>query len=64
MTEAVAVFLLIGWIDGVQSGGVVNIEFTTEKACMETKALFQERHSIKRPEDRWAEDSWVECVKK
>lgn len=59
-----AVFLLIGWIDGDQSGGVVNIEFNSLESCERVKAMYQEMHKISKKEDRYSFDSWVECVKK
>jgi len=60
----IEVFVLIGWIDGHRSGGVVAQEFNSLATCESAKALYVEMHSIKPASDRWADDSWVECVKK
>ncbi len=62
----IEIFVLIGWIDAFKAGGVVNIEFTSESACLEAKELFEQRHSMKSIEDRdvFNDDDWVECVKK
>ena len=57
-------FILIGWIDGSYSGGVVNIEFETKESCLVAKSLFEERHDMSLVEDRFNDDSWVECVSK
>jgi hypothetical protein len=58
------VFVLIGWIDGHRSGGVVAQEFFSLQTCEAAKSLYIEMHSVKGKEDRWSDDSWVECVKK
>jgi hypothetical protein len=60
----IEVFLLVGWVDGFKSGGVVNIEFASEAACIEAKDLFQTRHDMKSVAERYDDDDWVECVKK
>lgn len=60
----IEVFVLIGWIDGYRSGGVVGQEFNSLAACEAAKALYVEMHEIKPANDRWDDDSWVDCVKK
>ncbi len=60
----IEVFVLIGWIDGYSSGGVVSQEFNSLAACEAAKTLYVEMHDIKAASDRWPDDSWVECVKK
>lgn len=60
----IEVFLLVGWIDGYRSGGVVSQEFNSLAACETAKTLFIEMHSIQPKENRYASDSWVDCVKK
>lgn len=57
-------FLLVGWIDGYRSGGVVSQEFNSLAACEAAKTLFIEMHAIQPKENRYASDSWVDCVKK
>jgi hypothetical protein len=61
------VFILIGWIDGNNSGGVLSQEFSSLERCEVAKTLFIQKNQIKvnTPiEDRYSDDSWVECVKK
>lgn len=60
----IEVFVLIGWIDGFKSGGVVGQEFISLATCEAAKSQYVEMHNIKENADRWADDSWVECVKK
>lgn len=59
----IEIFVLIGWIDGPNSGGVVNQEFLSIETCEAAKAKYVQMHEIS--ESRWDNDeSWVECVKK
>jgi hypothetical protein len=59
----IEIFVLIGWIDGHRSGGVVGQEFFSLATCEAAKAKYIEMHDIS--ESRWNnDDSWVECVKK
>jgi hypothetical protein len=60
----IEVFVLIGWIDGHRSGGVVSQEFNSLATCEAAKTLFVEMHDIQTKENRWTDSSWVECVKK
>lgn len=60
----IEVFLLVGWIDGHRSGGVVGQEFNSLATCEAAKTLYIEMHDIQSKEDRYSDDSWVECVKK
>jgi hypothetical protein len=61
----IEVFILIGWIDGHRSGGVVSQEFFSLATCEAAKTRYVERHNIQPKDDRWKVDgSWVECVKK
>lgn len=60
----IEVFILIGWIDGYNSGGVVSQEFNSLATCEAAKTLLIDMHKMIPKEDRYASDSWVECVKK
>lgn len=60
----IEVFVLIGWIDGHHAGDVVSQEFNSLATCEAAKTLFVERHKVLPNEDRYASDSWVECVTK
>lgn len=59
----IEIFVLIGWIDGHNSGGVVNQEFLSIETCEAAKAKYVQMHEID-VTDRYPSDSWVECVKK
>ncbi len=59
----IEIFVLIGWIDGHNTGSVVNQEFLSIETCEAAKLKYVEMHDIS--ESRWNnDDSWVECVKK
>lgn len=60
----IEVFVLIGWIDGYRSGGIVGQEFNSLATCEAAKARYVEMHNIKLADERYAGDSWVDCVKK
>ena len=60
----IEVFVLIGWIDGRNSGGVVSQEFNSLATCEAAKTLLIDMHKMLPKEDRYASDSWVGCVKK
>ena len=61
----IEVFVLIGWLDGTSSGGVVSQEFNSLATCEAAKTLYVQRRGIPTsPDERWPTDSWVECVKK
>ena len=55
----IEVFVLIGWIDGHNAGGVVNQEFLSIETCEAAKTMYEKMHDIGD-----FRDSWVECVKK
>ena len=60
----IEVFVLIGWIDGYNAGGVIGQEFNSLETCEAAKTLYIQNHEL---EEGWASDysgSWVECVKK
>jgi hypothetical protein len=59
----IEVFVLIGWIYGNSSGGVVGQEFFSLATCEAAKTMYVEMHNIT-IEDRLSRSSWVECVKK
>ena len=60
----IEVFLLVGWIDGHRSGGVVGQEFNSLATCEAANTLYIEMHNIQSKEDRYSDDRLVECVKK
>lgn len=60
----IEVFVLIGWIDGYRSGGLVSQEFNSLATCEAAKILFIDMHKMQPKEQRYAHSSWVECVKK
>lgn len=61
----IEVFVLIGWIDGYRSGGVVSQEFNSLAACEAVKTLFIDMHNTQpKEEPSYGHESWVECVKK
>ena len=60
----IEVFVLIGWIDGYRSGSVVGQEFNSLATCEAAKTMYIEMHKIKSADERYASDSWVDCVKK
>ncbi len=60
----IEVFVLIGWIDGVRAGGVVNQEFFSLETCEAAKAIYVQMHEIPDVKDRRSTSSWVDCVKK
>lgn len=61
----IEVFVLIGWIGGYKSGGVINQEFNSLASCEAAKTMFVEMHAIHPKNERaYSSDSWVECVKK
>lgn len=59
----IEIFVLIGWIDGHNSGGVVSQEFFSLETCQAAKAKYVQMREID-VTDRYPSDSWVECVKK
>lgn len=61
----IEVFVLIGWIDGFRSGGVVSQEFNSLATCEAAKTMFVKMHEIN-INDRYRDptDNWVECVMK
>lgn len=60
----IEIFVLIGWIDGHRSGGVINQEFFSLETCEAAKAKYVQMHEIPDVKDRWSTSSWVDCVKK
>lgn len=61
----IEIFVLIGWIDGVKAGGVVNQEFFTLETCEAAKSIYIQKLEL--DDDSWGSrfvGSWVECVKK
>lgn len=60
----IEVFVLIGWIDGHRSGGIVGQEFNSLETCEAAKAMYVQMHEIPDVKDRWYSSSWVDCVKK
>jgi hypothetical protein len=60
----IEVFVLIGWIDGYRSGGVVGQEFNSLATCEAAKTVYVKMHNIQPKDNRWSGDSWVNCVKK
>lgn len=60
----IEIFVLIGWIDGHRSGGVVGQEFFSLATCEAAKAKYIQMHNIQEEDNRWPADSWVDCVKK
>lgn len=60
----IEVFVLIGWIDGYRSGGVVGQEFNSLATCEAAKTVYVEMHNIQPKDNRRSGDSWVDCVKK
>ena len=63
LEKMIEIFVLIGWIDGHNAGGVVNQEFLSIETCEAAKLKHVEMHDIS--ESRWGSDeSWVECVRK
>jgi hypothetical protein len=60
----IEVFVLIGWVNGFNNGGIVIHEFNSLATCEAAKTLFIEKHKMKPKEERYSNDSWVECVKK
>lgn len=61
----IEIFVLIGWIDGHYAGAVVGQEFFSLATCEAAKAKYVQMNVIKdSSEERYYDDSWVECVKK
>lgn len=60
----IEVFVLIGWVDGYNAGGVISQEFNSLETCEAAKTLYIKNFGLEEGLiDRFA-GSWVECVKK
>lgn len=65
MNVLFATYILIGWLNGYRSGGVIEIEFSSKETCEIAKSAYVKNHGMLLDDDRWVSNSsWVDCVEK